>query len=299
MKTTSLLSRFLPIVPPETLTSNKAGTEWSWNPVPMKKLEGNSFLLDSTWIIVLRAGQVRFSIGLKEYDASAPSLIVLLSSSCICLIESGDKVDAGLLSLSDDFFSTLNLPNTIGTFFAVNASPVIELTPATLGPVENYRAMVHAMFSEKDHPRQMDVVRHLTTAFYLAIGYYFHKPSSSGQDSRKGHVTKEFMNLIEDHFKEHGDLAFYSGKLCMTSKYLSACVKDVTGRPALFWIKRQMILYAKSRLSDPTALIGDIGGELGFGAVSEFSRFFRKEEGKGPREYRKEVQDRLFFSQEG
>ena len=52
------------------------------------------------------------------------------------------------------------------------------------------------------------------------------------------------------HFKENKDVAFYADKLCITSKYLTMVIKEVSGKSAKDWIVEYIVLEIKALLKN-------------------------------------------------
>ena len=81
--------------------------------------------------------------------------------------------------------------------------------------------------------------------------------------------------------------SFYAGKLCVTPKYLSLLVKNVSNRTAGEWIDNYVVLEAKALLSSSTLSIQEISDRLNFANQSFFGKYFKQHAGISPTEYRK------------
>lgn len=82
-------------------------------------------------------------------------------------------------------------------------------------------------------------------------------------------------------------MAFYARICCLSPKHFSEVIKKDTGASPKEWITNFLAARAKSlldSLEDHT--IQQISHLLGFGEQSSFSRFFKKETGMSPKEYR-------------
>ena len=88
------------------------------------------------------------------------------------------------------------------------------------------------------------------------------------------------------HYKQDRSVSFYADKLCLTSKYLSTVIKEVTGRSVLAWINETVIAEAKILLKTSEMTVMQISEELNFPNPSFFGRFFKQYTGVTPLKYR-------------
>lgn len=75
---------------------------------------------------------------------------------------------------------------------------------------------------------------------------------------------RQFMHLVSEYCKQERSVTFYAGKMCLSSKHLSAVVKKVSGRTAGEWIDSLVVLEAKVLLKSSDASIQEIAEELHF-----------------------------------
>jgi len=100
-------------------------------------------------------------------------------------------------------------------------------------------------------------------------------------------VSTLFHNHLVQHFRTHRDVEFYASMVCLTPKHFSTVVKKETGHTAAWWIHRQVVSEAKQLLSMRSDLnIQAIANMLGFNDQAVFSRYFHRETGLYPTEYR-------------
>jgi AraC family transcriptional activator of pobA len=92
--------------------------------------------------------------------------------------------------------------------------------------------------------------------------------------------------LVEEHFQKERQLSFYAEKLGMTVDRLNDHVKRATGVTAGHLIRQRVLTEAKRQLVFTSLAIHEIAYELAFSDPSHFARFFRKQTGTTPHEFR-------------
>jgi len=92
--------------------------------------------------------------------------------------------------------------------------------------------------------------------------------------------------LVEENFQNERQLAFYAGKLAMTVDRLNDHVKRATGVTAGHLIRQRVVTEAKRQLVFTRQPIHEIAYDLAFSDPSHFARFFRKQTGTTPHDFR-------------
>ena len=112
--------------------------------------------------------------------------------------------------------------------------------------------------------------------------------------ARSGSVTlapadarvEELRRLLDEHFRKERLISFYAGKLAMTADRLNDHVKRATGVTAGHLIRQRVLTEAKRQLVFTSRPIHEIAYDLGFSDPSHFARFFRKQTGMTPQDFR-------------
>ena len=133
--------------------------------------------------------------------------------------------------------------------------------------------------------RRMLMLRLLEFFLRLLSQYRTRKLNETHVDKR---VSVQFHNDLAKNFRTHRDVGFYAGKAGLSPKHFSAVIKQETGYTAAHWIHMQVIVEAKMLLHMRRDLsVQAIADMLGFDEQATFSRYFRRETGISPTEFRK------------
>ena len=100
-------------------------------------------------------------------------------------------------------------------------------------------------------------------------------------------VLRNFQHLIEKHFRTIKLPKEYAGLLYITPNHLNALCQDLLGKTAGDLIRDRVLLEAKRLLTNAGISVTQIAYDLNFQDNSYFNRFFKKNEGMTPEEFRK------------
>lgn len=125
------------------------------------------------------------------------------------------------------------------------------------------------------------------TIIYLMMDCLYSKIESKHKiNTRKEDLAMQYIELVNLHYIREKNLEFYASKLCISIKYLSICVKEITGFPASFIIANAVMKEAKTELLSTSKTISTIAIQLGFSDQYSFGKFFKKQNGISPRGFR-------------
>ena len=112
----------------------------------------------------------------------------------------------------------------------------------------------------------------------------------SGQSLTIPAVVNGFLESVFNPEREIKTLAAYANAAGISENYLSRQVKRYTGRSVGAWIDIVRVIRAKKMLAGTSVPIIDVAARVGLEDQSYFSRFFKRETGQTPTEFRKSMQ---------
>ena len=98
---------------------------------------------------------------------------------------------------------------------------------------------------------------------------------------------KRFQQLVNGRFAQWHQVADYASQLGYTEKSLTRAVTAATGMTVKAYIAARINLEAKRLLVHTEMSVAAIAERLGFGEATNFSKFFRREVGCTPAEFRR------------
>lgn len=111
-------------------------------------------------------------------------------------------------------------------------------------------------------------------------------PVNKNADNLSNRYINKFVKLVTDRCHREHNVEFYADELCITPNYLNKIVKEYYGVSAKFYIQHKLFEEAKRLLEYTFLNITEISEELYFNTTSYFVRFFRKQSGVTPLQYR-------------
>lgn len=110
--------------------------------------------------------------------------------------------------------------------------------------------------------------------------------ASTGASSRKTMQIEKFRALVNEDYKKHVPITAYANQLGITPGQLSRLCREVLGISSLDVINARLIHEAQRELIYTTSSVKQLADRLGFSDETYFGRFFRKNTGLSPREFR-------------
>ncbi len=234
-------------------------------------------------------GEATIKLNHREYTMKPNSIHFYTPGQIFTLINQSDDLVLESLLLSTDYIIKLPLPKDFELLKRMDAEPVHVINGKDLNNLIELSALVTRSYREEHNVFHENRTGALVFALLMEIGSHFstmEQVKKSGM-SRQESLTDDFFKLLFESFRKERKVTFYADKLCLTPKYLSMTIKEVTGHTVSRWINMMVIIEAKKllKVTELTAL--QISEELNFPNPSFFGRFFKQHTGMTPLQFRK------------
>jgi len=201
------------------------------------------------------------------------------------------NVDGYVVNFSDKFFQSFLLkPDYLEQFpfFSGNANEAVINLEKDLGLKINElfeKLLIEA--NETGHSAA-DMVRLLLLEIFILVGRTVSTQELKQASPYNLTLLKNFRQLIETHYIGNRLPKEYAEMLYITPNHLNALCNDLLGIPAGEVIRNRVVLEAKRLLVNPQMGITEVADHLNFGDNSYFTKFFKKQAGITPEEFRKQ-----------
>ncbi len=244
-------------------------------------------------LLLVTRGKIQIRLNLIDYSAEKDMILFLFPNETIQFISASEDFLFYGIAFTPDFLTRAGVNkrylDTLD-FFSSYHNPQLRIKHSDANTLcSSLDALYRRTVTERNYPFRTEIVQHLFTAFLyeLAAVYQNNYTGKQIHVSRKEDISVQFLKLLPQHFKEERGVKFYADHLFVTPKYLSETVKEATGKTAGDFIDEMVMLEAKVLLKNASLSIAQIAEELHFGDQFSFSKFFKRESGVTPSEYRK------------
>ncbi len=143
---------------------------------------------------------------------------------------------------------------------------------------------------EAEHQRPGQWQHPLLSAYLTALLTYlsrlYTEQLPGGEPSADQRLLRAYRASIEAHYRQLHEVGAYAELLHISAGHLSEVVKAQSGRSAIKHVHERLVLEAKRLLLYTPQSLKELAYDLGFAEPSYFNRFFKRETGLTPAEYR-------------
>lgn len=243
-------------------------------------------------VLYITEGGGSHIIDFEKFEVK-PGMVFLLSPGQVHKWLFSEGTRGILINFSESFFSSF-LANRyyVNEFIFFSGNPFYSFADLsgnnlTNTTVQSLMRRILAEYNECDDCR-LDLIRTLILLLFFELNKSITERSSQGSSAHSYYLLRKFQKLTDLYYGEKRLPREYAEILCITPNHLNALCTQLTGSSAGAIIRNRILLEAKRLLINSENSVSEIAWQLHFKDNSYFSRFFKKYEGLGPDEFRKQ-----------
>jgi len=236
-------------------------------------------------------GTVSYTANMQPETAQANDVLIVGEGQVVGNFEKSADFSGIAIMLSYNMFHEIvqGVHELSSLFLFSRTHPVFRLLPNESQEVIRYFNMIKEKVDDQFHHYRRDVARSLITTmiFDLDNALYRIQQTMERKLTRAEIIFTQFIQLVEQNYKTERRVGWYGEQLCITAKYLSETVKQVSRRTPNDWIDNYVMVELRVQLRNTTKSIKEIAHEMNFPSQSFLGKFFKEHAGMSPLAYRR------------
>lgn len=235
----------------------------------MRIRSSRPMLVEVGRVLMVTSGSATLNVNMMPYEVSAASVMVLPENSYIEVRTLSGDFNARLVS-----FSRL----------AAGMDECLHMRPAgeDFRRLQSYVDLIWSLVHSGSYAA--DTRDALLTALLADLR---HMAAAAEFPIAAGSLAARFLALLNSDSVTDRSVSSYADRLCVTPNHLSAVVRQQCGQTVMQLVDARLALRAKVLLADNSLSVYEVADRLLFADTAAFSRFFRRETGLSPTQYRR------------
>ncbi|MFJ9949058.1 helix-turn-helix domain-containing protein [Kitasatospora sp. NPDC091207] len=235
-------------------------------------------------IVYVTGGRGAHVLDLVHRTLQPPQLCVIAPGQ-VHYWADADELTGQVVLFNEDFL--LSYPDDLAALRGLSARPALALGEHA-GPIAALLADMEQEY--RSRPAGFPGVLRASLHILIVRALRACAPGTGGAPPGRGsELAAAFARLIADPGGLHHSVASCAQELGVSPGHLQTLVKQATGRTPGRLIRQQQTLEAKRLLASTELTIRHVAREAGFVDPAYFCRFFRRETGMTPGEFRARV----------
>jgi len=240
---------------------------------------------------VCTRGTAQVEVNLQVYEANPGVMLLATPFHVLRIYERSDDFLCRFIVFSKAFLIENNINSHFlesFSYFKSASIPVIYMDSPDAKVILDIFLLIQQKLEREEHPYRVEISRSIFITLLYEIQSIYEKQNQilKSKQNRKQKLNILFQELVFHHFKKHRNVQYYANELYLSPKHLTETIKEVTGKTAGDWIDDAVILEAKVLLRDHEISIARVADFFHFPDQSTFGKFFKKQTGVSPSDYR-------------
>lgn len=242
-------------------------------------------------IILCRSGSAEATVNLRRGRLEPNAILLMLPGSILMLTDISPDFRVTYCVYSRDIFAEASFRMEPAFFRFLSENPICY-PRGDKGGAQIWFDIAAYTYRDRENIFRNTIIKNRVQNILLEIydklqRFAERDRPAPGTTSRQTELFHRFLALVHDHCSEQRDVAYYADKLCISTRYLSTIVQNVSHSSAKELIDKSVILEIKMMLQSTDLSVQEIAYRLHFPDQSYLGRYFKKHTGVSPTGYRR------------
>ena len=242
-------------------------------------------------IILCRSGSAEATVNLRRGRLEPNAILLMLPGSILMLTDISSDFRVTYCVYSRDIFAEASFRMEPAFFRFLSENPICY-PRGDEGGAKIWFDIAAYTYRDRENIFRNTIIKNRVQNILLEIydklqRFAERDRPAPGTTSRQTELFHRFLALVHDHCSEQRDVAYYADKLCISTRYLSTIVQNVSHSSAKELIDKSVILEIKMMLQSTDLSVQEIAYRLHFPDQSYLGRYFKKHTGVSPTGYRR------------
>ncbi|MDM8253843.1 helix-turn-helix domain-containing protein [Phocaeicola barnesiae] len=233
-------------------------------------------------------GTVEATLNLNKIQVYPHSLVTLPPGSIFQVNSIEGELKIYILGFSSQYIEENQHSHfLLDTMYHTLGKPVCSLNEKGVQIAESYFKLMIDLYENLPDKAKKEVAFNLYSDIHKGISLLYQSISNERANLSKSEmICRNFGQLVIQHYQNNRNVSWYAEKLSISHAHLCTIVKQITGHTCVEIIASMVIMDAKSQLKSTNLSIQEISDSLNFANMSFFGKYFKRNVGMSPLEYR-------------
>lgn len=248
------------------------------------------FKTTCTIILLCVKGRASFCLNSMDYDMKKNDLLVASQGSLGQMKNASSDLELVFIAFGDDSYFSSMSPYLASQFYnQLSEYAMMTLDEGMITFFLDVYRMIKRDISDMNFQFKKEAINgYMQIVFAHSHQWYenyYNERKQNEKNNRSSQIYIEFVKNVSEFHNKERSVSFYAEKMCLTPKYLSQVVQNVSGKYATEIIRDQVISEAKVLLKSHKHSVQEIAYVLNFPNPSFFGKYFKAATGISPRQY--------------
>lgn len=242
-------------------------------------------------LILCVEGCAVLSINFKEYSFRKGDIAIIPIGMTLIPLQTSSLFQAEIICVTEQHCEVMEYRiSDIPFWNFMMEHPILHPTICQYDMLHSWFAQIQWAMSDRSFSFYNETISSgiftLFMMIYREVKACMQEPDKEQTVSRTMQLFTAFTNFVTRYHKREREVAYYAGMLSITPDYLNKVCKMHWKTTAKEYIDWQVVMAIKNYLTCTDLSIKCIAAQLNFDDTSYMCRFFKKQTGISPVEYR-------------